>query len=167
MANQRTHTQDAYLATYLRDHHAAGSAGTRLAARLAENVSARLECSDELGRVADEVADDLGTLERFMRLEGVGPSKLKDTLAIMAGRIGATKPNGKLVKRSPLSDLIELETLLVGITGKASLWTSLARRRPSDAAELEELRSRAQAQADVVSRCRDSASILALGRLPT
>jgi len=167
MANQRTHGQDAYLATYLRDHHAAGSAGARLAARLAENVSPELACSDELGRVADEVADDLGTLERFMRLEGIGRSKAKDTLAIMAGHLGAMKPNGKLLKRSPLSDLIELETLLVGINGKASLWTSLALRRPSDAAELEDLRSRAQSQADVVSRCRNSASLLALGRLPS
>ena len=137
VTGQGRESQDAYLSIYLRDHHAAGSAGARLAARLARNVSAELGCGEELGRVAEEVAADLRTLERFMDAERVGRSGSKDVLAIVAGRLGGLKPNGRFRDRSPLSDLIELETLLVGLTGKASLWASLAERRPSDEVELQ------------------------------
>lgn len=166
MARNCSNGQDKYLSIYLRDHHAAGCAGVRLATRLATNLSVELRSDDELSRVAEEVAADLGTLERFMKAEGVSPSEGKDTLAIVAGRLGGLKPNGHLRERSPLSDLIELETLLVGITGKACLWASLAERRPADAVELQSLRLRAQAQAAVVSRYRDEASTHALGQLP-
>ena len=52
------------LAIYLRDHHAAAVAGTRLARRVA-NVAPR-DASGELSKVAKEIAEDLATLERFM-----------------------------------------------------------------------------------------------------
>ena len=115
------------LAIYLKDHHAAGSAGARLAARLAENISPDVEGRDELARVAQEVKEDLHTLERVMLAEKVRPNATKDTLAKGLELLGRLKPNGQVTGRAPLSDVIELETLLVGIAGKAALWRSSGR----------------------------------------
>ena len=43
----------------------------------------------------------------------------------MAEKLGRLKPNGQILGYSPLSRLVELETLALGITGKRSLWEAL------------------------------------------
>ncbi len=148
-------------AIYLKDHHAAGSAGTRLALRLAKDVAPDVEPGDDLRRVAREIEEDLGTLERIMEAEGVQPAVIKDTVAKCAEFLGRFKPNGRLTGRSPLSDVIELETLLVGITGKAALWQTLAERGTRADVDPHELLSRASRQQSIVGRCRDSAALKA------
>lgn len=149
------------LAIYLKDHHAAGSAGARLAARVAANVSADVEARDELLRVAAEVAQDLQTLTVVMQAENVQPNAVKDMLAKCLELLARLKPNGRITGRARLSDVIELETLVVGITGKAALWKSLAQRGTSTGTDFDALLARAEQQRDVVSRCRDSAARLA------
>ena len=131
------------LAIYLRDHHAAAVAGTRLARRVA-NVAPR-DASGELSKVAKEIAEDLATLERFMGRLGTRPDRVKDAIARAGERLGRLKLNGRLRTRSPLSDVVELETLVVGIAGKEALWSSLrsATSLPSD--ELDHLIDRAEA----------------------
>jgi hypothetical protein len=153
------------LAIYLKDHHAAGSAGARLAARIADNVSAEDEARTELARVAQEVQEDLHTLERVMLAEKVSPNAVKDTVAKGLELLGRFKPNGRVTGRAPLSDVIELETLLVGITGKAALWKSLAEGGTRASVDLDELLARADAQRATVSRCRDRAASRAFARI--
>ena len=152
------------LAIYLKDHHAAGSAGARLAARIAESASAEDEARADLARVAQEVQEDLHTLERVMLAEKVRPNAAKDTLAKGLELLGRFKPNGRITGRAPLSDVIELETLLVGITGKAALWKSLAEGGTKASVDLDELLGRADAQRATVSRCRDRAASRAFAR---
>ena len=152
------------LAIYLKDHHAAGSAGARLAARLAENISPDVEGRDELARVAQEVQEDLHTLERVMLAEKVRPNATKDTLAKGLELLGRLKPNGQVTGRAPLSDVIELETLLVGITGKAALWRSLGEGGTRAIVDLDELLGRAEAQRATVSLYRDRAASRAFAR---
>ena len=147
-----------YLPIYLRDHHAAGSAGARLARRAAENVSPKIVGQPGLSAISDEIAADLRTLEAIMAGEGVEPSMVKDAAAIAAGELGQLKPNGHLRRRSLLSDVIELETLMVGIKGKAALWKSLAEALPGSDVDFEALQERAARQLDSVSRCRDDAA---------
>lgn len=147
------------LAIYLQDHHAAGSAGRRLAVRAAKNVTREVEGRDELPRIAEEIGADLGRLETIMRSEGIAPSAVKDRLAVIVEGLGRLKLNGRLLSRSPLSDVIELETLLIGITGKAALWRTLDQALPGTEVDYESLIDRAQAQIDVVSRCRDGAAL--------
>ena len=117
--------QRSFLAIYLRDHHAAAIAGTRLARRIAR---AHATTSD-LSGVASEIHKDLVALESIMRSLGVERDGMKDALARIGERLGRLKPNGRLRERSPLSDVLELETLLVGITGKRALWLSLRATR--------------------------------------
>jgi hypothetical protein len=152
------------LAIYLKDHHAAGSAGARLAARIAQSASAEDEARADLARVAQEVQEDLHTLERVMLAEEVRPNPAKDTIAKGLELLGRFKPNGRIIRRAPLSDVIELETLLVGITGKAALWKSLAEGGTKASVDLDELLSRADAQRATVARCRDRAASRAFAR---
>jgi hypothetical protein len=77
-----------------------------------------------------------------------------DPLKVLAGwgaeKVGRLKLNGRLLGYSPLSRLIELETLSVGVHGKLALWRSLQQVEPPllGTAEglLAELMDRAQRQ---------------------
>ena len=152
----------AMLRTYLQDHHAAATAGLELARRTAGS-NAETEFGAELGRIADEVAADREALEQVMDGLGVGKSKLKDAAGWTAEKVGRLKPNDSLLSYSPLSRVVELEGLLVGVTGKRALWESLratvgevvggvdlaelSGRADDQRARLERLRERAAAEA--------------------
>ena len=56
---------------------------------------------------------------------GVSANPLKVGLVRIVERLGRLKLNGRLLRRSPLSDVVELETLVVGVRGKEALWTAL------------------------------------------
>jgi hypothetical protein len=146
------------LEIYLRDHHAAGRAGSALAHRVAANNDLPSARGAELSTVAREVAEDLATLESMMTALGVDPSAVKDSLAVAAERLGRLKLNGSLITRSPLSTVVELEALLAGITAKAAMWRALAllteRGHPLDAEELRLLTERADRQRELVESCR-------------
>lgn len=161
----------ATLAIYLRDHHAAGRAGVALARRAADGVGLEAPLRQELGVVAEAIAEDLVSLEEIMAQLGVDASRAKDTLASLGERMGRLKSNGRLRQRSPLSDVIELEALVAGIAAKEALWWSLslsaALAEADDGPDLERLIERARHQTGVVERCRREAARVAfrdLGR---
>ena len=56
---------------------------------------------------------------------GVKPSTVKDAAGWTAEKLGRLKPNNSLVGYSPLSRVVELEGLVIGVTGKLALWESL------------------------------------------
>ena len=145
------------LAIYLRDHHAAGVAGTRVAGRVALAAERDSE-NDELKRVASEIRQDLVTLEGIMLRLGVEPDRAKDTLSRIAERVGRLKLNGRLLRRSPLSDLLELETLVIGISGKQALWVSLRDVPAIRGEELDQLLERAEEQKRVIENARVEAA---------
>ncbi|MCY7301450.1 MAG: hypothetical protein LH654_00090 [Thermoleophilia bacterium] len=146
------------LAIYLQDHHAAAQAGTAIARRLAKNVSLDVEGGAELGRIALEIEEDLQTLKTIMAAAGVTPSRLKDVLAVTAERLGRLKLNGQIRGRARLSDVIELEALVVGVTGKMALWQSLSVAGVPAGVDLTVLVTRAIQQRATVERCHQSAS---------
>jgi hypothetical protein len=149
---------DRWLSIYLRDHHAASAGGVALARRA-------------LGRnhpLAEEIARDRETLEEVMRQFDVAPSAMKVELVRMAERLGRLKLNGRLFKRSPLSGVVELEVLVVGIRGKEALWTALRRaERNVDHVDLDALIESAKTQASEVDEQRLSAVADAFGGGPT
>lgn len=112
------------LATYLNDHLAGSTAGVELARR-ARGSNEGTELGDLLARLAAEVEEDRATLEAVMESAGVGRDPIKTRLAWVGEKIGRLKPNGQLLGYSPLSRLIELEGLELGIAGKQALWQSL------------------------------------------
>ncbi len=78
---------------------------------------------------------------------------------VVAEHLGRLKLNGRVFGRARLSDVIELETLFVGITGKLSLWETLSLIGLRPDIDLDALAARARAQRAAVGRCRESASI--------
>jgi hypothetical protein len=120
-----------YLETYLQDHRAGAEMGTDLARRLAdENQGTPYE--DFLLGLAQEIEQDVATLEDIMSRFGVGKATLKTAGAKVAERLGRLKPNDQLSGYSPLSRVLELEGLRGGVQGKLGLWDSLAQIAPQD-----------------------------------
>lgn len=139
---------DRLLGIYLRDHYAASAGGVALARRV-------------LGPshpIAEQIAADRKTLETIMGRLGIAPSATKVALVRAAERVGRLKLNGRLFTRSPLSRVVELEVLVVGIRGKEALWTALIRaKRSLDGIDLDALVESARAQARQVEKLRLSA----------
>ena len=149
-----------YLATYLNDHLLGATAGTELARRAArENQGSELGAF--LEGLARELEEDRETLLALMRELGVKPDQLKVAAGWTAEKLGRLKPNAQLRGYSPLSPLVELEGLLVGIQGKLAMWQALAEvavKLGLDRARFEELGARAERQqADVDPHRRDAA----------
>ncbi len=83
----------------------------------------------------------------------------------MAERAGRLKLNGKLFARSPLSSVVELETLVVGVRGKEALWTALKRADVSlEDIDLEALVESARAQGVELETLRLNAAAEAFAR---
>ncbi|MCM2579919.1 hypothetical protein [Streptomyces meridianus] len=145
------------LAIYLNDHLAGATAGTQLAGRIAR-VHARSPYGAEFARLAVEIAADRQALLEIMTSLGVPARQYK----ILAGRIGERagmlKSNGRLVRRSGLSTVIELEGLRLGIEGKSLLWKTLLTAHPEDPRldrlRLEDLLHAARRQIEIVEELR-------------
>ena len=98
--------------------------------------------------LAKQIARDREALERVMRQLSIAPSAIKVGIVRVGERVGRLKLNGRLFKRSPLSSVIELETLVVGVRGKEALWTALQKAHVSlRGVDLEALAESARAQA--------------------
>jgi hypothetical protein len=75
--------------------------------------------------LAAEIEDDRRTLQAIVAELGFRESKAKDAVAWFGEKVGRLKLNGQLRGYSPLSRVLELETLSVGVAGKLALWQSL------------------------------------------
>jgi len=150
------------LRTYLQDHHAGATAGLELARRAAGS-NEDSDYGHELRELAADIAADREALERVMERLGVKPSRVKDGAFWTAEKLGRLKPNNSLLSYSPLSRVVELEGLVIGVTGKLALWESLreavgeridgvefaalSERAADQRSRLEALRRRAAAEA--------------------
>jgi carbon monoxide dehydrogenase subunit G len=139
------------LGIYLNDHLAGAMAGTELARRISRT-------HPELRALAAEIDADRGELLDVMRTFGVEPRQHKAAIGWLTEKAGRLKLNGRLLGRSPLSDVLELETLRVGIEGKAAMWRALqtlpGQNAGADAERLDRLLRRAEGQADLVDAYR-------------
>ena len=138
-----------YLSTYLQDHRAGAEMGATLVARLRdENVDTPYE--DFLTLLAQEIEEDVKTLEHVMDRFGVEKSLLKTTGAKVGEKLARLKPNEQLTGYSPLSRVLELEGLRSGVQGKLALWDALYELSETDdrlaREELRQLVERAEAQ---------------------
>jgi hypothetical protein len=113
-----------YLSIYLKDHLAGAMAGRELAHRAAGNNRGS-EYGAFLDALAREVDEDRETLLSLMGDLGVGTDRAKVAGAWVVEKLRRLKPNGRLRGYSPLSRVVELETLLLGVRGKQALWQAL------------------------------------------
>jgi hypothetical protein len=142
-------TMTEYLSTYFQDHRAGAEAGSDLARRMYEENKGT-EYEDFLGHLAEEIEEDLMTLEQIMDRFDVGRPALKAAMAKVGERLGRLKPNDQLGGYSPLSRVLEFEGLRAGVQGKLSLWDALLEIAPFedrlDQEEIGRLLLRAESQ---------------------
>ncbi len=124
-------TADRLLRIYLQDHHATSSAGVRRARRLADAEAGGSDGA-ALDRLATEIAAEREVQARVMRALGVRPQRAKEAVAKVAERVGLLKRNGRLVRRSPLTSLVELEAMTIAARGKLAGWEALRAALHSD-----------------------------------
>ncbi|MBN9623986.1 MAG: hypothetical protein J0H06_13745, partial [Actinobacteria bacterium] len=138
------------LGIYLNDHLAGATAGVGRA-RMVRQAAEGTEFAVPLAGICREIEEDRATLTTIMDDLGVGRSRIKPALGDLGERIGRLKPNGHLRGRSPLGRLIDLEVLLLGITGKLRLWRLLSELLDGETeADLPALMTRAEAQRTTV-----------------
>lgn len=112
------------LGIYLNDHLAGATAGVGRA-RMARDANEGSVFGPPLAEICAQIEADRASLETVIEELGVGCSKLKPALGALGERLGRLKPNGQLRGYSPLSRVVDLEVLLLGITGKTRLWVLL------------------------------------------
>jgi hypothetical protein len=150
---------------YLNDHLAGSVVGSSLARRF-ERQNRGNDYGRPIGEIAREIEEDQAALIEVMDRVGVRRKQMRLAIARVAEFGMRLKPNGKLIGYSPLSRVIELEGLTVGITGKLELWRSLgALENGSRVAGVyfERLAARAEDQRDRVADLRVRAAREALG----
>jgi hypothetical protein len=143
------------LAIYLSDHLAGATGGVELARR-ARSSNRGTKLGEALEQICAEIEADRTTLERVMEQLGVKRNRPKVAGAWAAEKLGRLKLNGRLTGYSPLSRLVELELLHIGITGKIQLWQALDETQSAKLAQfdLPGLVKRAESQRARVERLR-------------
>ncbi|HVV22716.1 MAG TPA: hypothetical protein VHF06_24990 [Pseudonocardiaceae bacterium] len=115
----------------------------------------------QLRRLAGDVAEDRASLIAVMQRLGVTVDQFKVALGWIGEKLGRLKLNGYLFGRSPLSTVIELEAMRLGVEGKAAGWRTLRTRADQDdrldAAELDRLIERASGQIELLEALRVAA----------
>ncbi|MFF2548845.1 hypothetical protein ACFVUY_40670 [Kitasatospora sp. NPDC058063] len=154
---------------YLNDHLTGAFGGAALADRMARTHPDSRR-ADDLRRLARDIEQDRDDLVRIMNRLGVPVRRYRTWLGLAGERLGRLKPNGTVVRRAPLSDLVELETLRTGVEGKAAVWRALRAIADTDErldqAELDRLSERAAAQARTLNGWHQAVSAAVLAHRP-
>ncbi len=151
------------LSIYLNDHLAGSTVGVELARR-ASSQNEGTPLGDWLAGLTREIEEDRETLQRLMDELGVKRDHVKSHAAWVGEKIGRLKLNGRLTGYSPLSRLVELEGLHLGVNGKLDMWQALGRTLGQQAHgfDFEQLARRAERQAGELEQHRLEAAAEAL-----
>ncbi len=121
----------AQLATYLNDHLAGSMTAIDLAEKAAEkNRGSRLGVF--LAELLKEIDEDRLTLEGIMERLGVEKGGVKASAGRVVEKVSRLRLHEKVTGDADLSRVLELETLIMGVTGKLQLWHSLQESTASD-----------------------------------
>jgi hypothetical protein len=148
---------------YLNDHLAGATGGVELARRIRDSNGEEPAFAEPLTGICGEIEEDREALEVVMDRLEISRDPLKPIGAWVGEKIARLKPNGQLRGYSPLSRVLELEGLAMGITGKMGLWEALRDRETvaPPGVDFEQLILRAEDQRAAVEELHR----LAVGRL--
>ncbi len=165
MPESSSPSRQTLLSVYLNDHLTGASGGVELFRRAAP-TQADPAARSTLLAMADEVADDRQALLDLMHQLDVTPQQHRIALGWLAEKVGRLKPNGSLFSRTPLTDLVELEAMRLGVEGKLACWQALEVVAAYDdriaSGEILELEARAQRQLEELETLRMNAAERAL-----
>jgi len=152
-----------FLSTYLNDHLAGSTLGSELAKR-ALGSNRDNEFGSFLEWLHEEIEEDRETLRDLMRRLEIGEDQIKRIVAFLGEKAGRLKLNGSLLGYSPVSRLVELEGLSLGVEGKLALWRNLGELPQEGGLEgfdFEHLADRAREQREALEEYRLKASRIA------
>ncbi len=155
---------DKAIDVYLNDH----LAGAMLGRDLAEQIRSRSH-GTALGQLmeslAPEIEQDRQTLIELMRRVGSSKNPVKQATAWIAEKVSRAKFSGMTSRDPELGTFMALETLALGVRGKACMWTALKQvadeHPPIASMNLDELIDRAHTQQDALERERLAAGMRA------
>jgi hypothetical protein len=162
---QRGTPQAALLGIYLNDHLASATLAVELARRAAHSRRGK-PTGETLEWVAGQLDEDRTSLVQLLKTLDVPVRQYKVLAARAAELIGRLKPNGHLLSRSPLSDVVEAEGLRLAIDANAACWATLEQLADTEPRlnqdRIAELPARARRQREVLAECRRTAVAEAL-----
>jgi hypothetical protein len=156
---------DRTMDVYLNDH----MAGAMLGSELAEQIRDRHEgtpLGDLMGSIAAQIEEDRQTLIDLMEQMNVSRNPFKQASGWLAEKASRVKFSGLTSGEPDQSAFMALESLTLGVAGKACLWRALkevaSQYPPLASTDLDELIERAEAQHATLERERLAAGIRAL-----
>jgi hypothetical protein len=145
------------LGIYLNDHLAGSTSGVELARRIARRHRGSL-VGAAFERLSAEIAEDRIALLQMMMALGIPARRYKVLAGWALEKVGRLKLNGRLLRTSPLSSVIEFESMRLGVQGKEAGWRVLRlvadQERRLDPDRLDRLQARARQQADEIEELR-------------
>ena len=156
---------DRAIDVYLNDH----LAGATLGSDLAEQIRQRHEGSPLgalMSSIAPEIQDDRQQLVDLMERMNISQNPIKQATGWLAERASRVKFSGIGSGEPDQSAFMALETLTLGVEGKASMWKALreiqSQYPPLASTNLEELIAQADKQHDALEHERLAAGAIAL-----
>lgn len=154
-----------HLGRYLRTHLSGSTAGVNLFDRAARGLPE--PASSIVRRIHGELVEERVALRAMMDALGVHENPLLNSMALAAERVARLKPNGDLLHRTTMTDLVELESMVIALGGKLAGWESLLAivddEPRLDRALLEQLAAQAREQQATVRELHRAAAARALG----
>lgn len=139
-----------------------GSSGALDLFRRSARTHSSAHAREVLARIGAEVEAERSDLHAIASTIGARHVRALELAASVGERIGRLKLNGALLRRSPLSDLVEVEALLLGVTGKLRLWTALLTLAATDdrldQTQLQRLADQAENQLEALQHLHDTAA---------
>ena len=157
------------LGIYCNDHLASATGGIELVSRML-SVHRGSAHEPKLEQLLDELREEKAALKSMMDALGFPVRQYKQLGTWVGEKLSRAKLNGRLLSRSPLSDLIELEFIATAVLGKRAGFETLralAEVEPRlDAALLERLIDQADRQHEWLSETRRAVAAQVFGGRP-
>lgn len=154
------------LERYMRTHLAGSTAGVDLFDRAAKGLPE--PASSIIRRIHGELVEERIALRQMIDALGFHENPVFNALTRAGERIARLKPNGALLHRTPKTDLVELEAMVIALNGKLAGWESLLAivddEPRLDRAELEALAAQAREQIATVRELHRAAAARSLLR---
>jgi hypothetical protein len=116
--------QPRLLRAYIADHLQLMRSGQELAERVGgRERDPRL--TGLMERASAELRHQQALAVAFLRQLGASPPRLRLAIGTVAERVGRLKPNGRLLRASPLAPVFELEMLEAMLQSAAGFWRAL------------------------------------------
>ncbi|MFZ0091310.1 MAG: hypothetical protein WAL63_17505 [Solirubrobacteraceae bacterium] len=151
---------------YLNDH----LAGATMGSDLADQIRTRHEGSplgDVMSSIAPQIDEDRRALEDLLERMGTTRNQAKQAVTWCTEKVTRIRFSAIAARDRDQAALLALETLSLGVLGKAKLWEALIavadEYPPLAAAGLDQLLARAQAQHAALEQARRDAATRSLG----